>query len=116
MKYTVGQRVTGVVNNITDLGIFLTLPDNRHGLIFHDDFKNQWPRQRSRYHKGDKLRVVVVNVYKGKISLSLQRVNEPDLVDSDNQFNNLAPQKFDEILSKVLVDDRERLKELKDDM
>lgn len=46
MKYQVGQRVTGVINNITDLGIFLTLPGRRSGLIHHSDFENNWPREK----------------------------------------------------------------------
>ncbi len=29
MKYQVGQRVNGVINNIVDLGIFVTLPGRR---------------------------------------------------------------------------------------
>ena len=38
MKYQVGNRVTGVINNITDLGVFLTLPGRQSGLIHHKDF------------------------------------------------------------------------------
>ena len=44
-KYQAGNRVTGVINNITDLGIFVTLPNRHSGLIHHSDFGNNWPRE-----------------------------------------------------------------------
>ena len=51
-KYQAGNRVTGVINNITDLGIFVTLPNRHSGLVHHSDFGNNWLRERRRYHVG----------------------------------------------------------------
>ena len=54
-KYQAGNRVTGVINNITDLGIFVTLPNRHSGLVHHSDFGNNWLRERRRYHVGDEV-------------------------------------------------------------
>ena len=35
MKFPIGLRLNAKVNNITKLGIFVTLPHHHHGLIFH---------------------------------------------------------------------------------
>mgnify|MGYP002660797475 CR=1 FL=1 len=41
-KYQAGNRVTGVINNIRDLGIFVTLPNRLSGLLHHGDFVYYW--------------------------------------------------------------------------
>lgn len=46
-KYQAGNRVTGVINNITDLGIFVTLPNRHSGLVHHSDFGNMATRTSS---------------------------------------------------------------------
>ena len=51
-KYQAGNRVTGVINNITDLGIFVTLPNRHSGLVHHSDFGNNWARERRQYQVG----------------------------------------------------------------
>ena len=38
MNYKVGQRLDGVINNVTDLGIFVTLPKHKSGLVHRNDF------------------------------------------------------------------------------
>lgn len=101
MKYQVGMRVTGVINNITDLGLFISLPHRAHGLIHHSDFAGNWDRERRRLAAGDKIRVVVLHNYRGKLSLSVARLNDPDLVDPDNQFKDLSAAKFDKVLSQT---------------
>ena len=46
MNYKVGQRLDGVINNVTDLGIFVTLPKHKSGLVHRNDFGSDWPRER----------------------------------------------------------------------
>lgn len=112
MRYQVGTRVTGVINNITDLGIFLTLPGHHSGLIHHKDFGNNWLRERNQHRVGDELRVVIVHNYKGKLGLSLSRVNDPDLIDPRNQFSKLKPKDFTKVLNDTAKDAKEEIKEL----
>lgn len=114
MKYQVGDRVNGVINNITDLGIFLTLPGRHSGLIHHNDFGNNWLRERQYRRVGDELRVVVVHNNKGKIGLSLMRVNDPMLVDHHNQFSKTKPEQVDEVLNKTSQDAKKEIARLKD--
>ncbi|WEV70599.1 S1 RNA-binding domain-containing protein [Lactobacillus sp. ESL0785] len=101
MKYQVGQRITGVINNITDLGIFVTLPGRRSGLVHHNDFGNNWERERHNYQRGQKLRVVVVHHFKGRIELSKMRVNDPTLIDPTNQFSSTKKENFLTVLTKT---------------
>ena len=68
-RYQAGNRVTGVINNITDLGIFVTLPNKHSGLVHHGDFGNNWPRERRQYKVGQEVRVVVVHIHKGRFNL-----------------------------------------------
>lgn len=112
-KYQAGNRVTGVINNITDLGIFVTLPNRHSGLVHHSDFGNNWDREKRRYQIGQDVRVVVVHIHKGRFNLSISRVNDPDLVDHDNQFSNTKPAQFDQVLNKVSREAKKEIAELK---
>lgn len=112
MKYQVGNRVTGVINNITDLGIFLTLPGRRSGLIHHKDFAGDWLRERNRHRVGDELRVVVVSTHKGKLGLSLRRVNDPELIDHRNQFSHLKSKDFTQALNQTASDAKQEIEHL----
>lgn len=116
MKYQVGQRVTGVINNITDLGIFLTLPGRRSGLIHHSDFENNWPREKMQHKIGDEIRVVVIHTYKGKLSLSLSRVNDLNLVDPSNQFSKTKIQDFEKVMNKTAENASKEIKHLKSEL
>lgn len=116
MKYQVGQRVTGKINNITDLGIFLTLPGRRSGLIHHSDFENNWLREKMQHKIGDELRVVVVHNYKGRLGLSLTRVNDPQLVDHTNQFSGTKKENFEKVMNQTVADAVSEIKHLKTEL
>ena len=88
MKFPIGLRLNAKVNNITKLGIFVTLPHHHHGLIFHKDFGDKWESARNKYSIGDEIRVVIINNREGKLSLSLSQVNNPDLIDPANEFKD----------------------------
>lgn len=114
MKYQVGKRVTGKVSRIDDLGIFLILPDHQLGLIHHNDFGNNWLRSFNRIKIGDKLRVVVIHVYKNRLELSLSRVNDPNLIDHSNQFAQVKASDFADVLNKTLYNAKREIKNLKE--
>lgn len=111
MKFPIGLRVDARVNNITKLGIFVTLPHHRHGLIHHKDFGERWINMKDNFVKNQELRVVVVNNQKGKLALSFTKVNDPSLVDPTNQFNE--NNKFAETLTKLAKQADEEIKQLK---
>lgn len=112
-KYQAGNRVTGVINNITDLGIFITLPNRHSGLVHHSDFGNNWSREKRQYQVGQEVRVVVLHVRKGRFSLSISRVNDPKLIDHNNQFSDTKPADFDQVLNKTAKDAKKEIEELK---
>ncbi|MDF7639477.1 S1 RNA-binding domain-containing protein [Lactobacillus sp. ESL0791] len=116
MKYQVGQRVTGVINNITDLGIFLTLPGRRSGLVHHDDFGENWLRERHNFRNGQEIRVVVIHNFKGKLALSLKRVNDPLLIDPLNQFSKTKTTDFEQVMNKTLKDAKKEITYLKKEL
>lgn len=113
MKYQVGNRVNGVINNITDLGVFLTLPGRKSGLIHFSDFGDNWQRERNRLKVGDELRVVVVHNHKGKLALSLSRVNDPKLRDLHNRFLDVSANDFEKTLNKTSEEAKDEIKKLK---
>lgn len=112
-KYQAGNRVTGTINNITDLGIFVTLPNRHTGLVHHSDFGNNWLRERRQYQVGDQVRVVVVHIHKGRFNLSIARVNDPKLIDHDNQFSATKPADFDRVLNQTNQDAKKEIAQLK---
>ncbi|WP_082137159.1 S1 RNA-binding domain-containing protein [Lactobacillus acetotolerans] len=116
MKYQVGKRVNGVINNIVDLGIFVTLPGRRSGLIHHSDFGNNWERERRLYQKGQEIRVVIMHNHKGRLSLSLMRVNDPKLVDPSNQFSHTRPADFIKVLTQTAEDAQTEIKQLRKEL
>lgn len=112
MKYRVGRRLTGTINNITDLGIFVTLPGRHSGLVHHSDFGNNYLRVRNQHRIGEKIRVVIIHNYRGRLGLSLTRVNDPDLIDPDNQFSKTKPQNFTKVLNQTAQDAQKEIKQL----
>lgn len=112
MKYQVGQRVTGTINNIRDLGIFVTLPHRVSGLIHHNDFGNNWSQAKRKFQVGQDIRVVVIHNYHGKIALSQTRVNDDKLVDHTNVFSDTKPEDFAKVLAKTVTDADQEIKKL----
>lgn len=113
MKYQVGRRLTGVINNITDLGIFVTLPGRHSGLIHHSDFGNNWLRVRNQHRVGEKIRVVIIHNYKGRLGLSLSRLNDPKLIDPTNQFRKTPANAFLTTLNQTVQDAQTEIKQLR---
>lgn len=116
MRYQVGQRVTGRVNNVTDLGIFVTLPKHVSGLIHYSDFGNNWAHERINFKVNDPIRVVVINNYKGKTGLSKTRINDPGLIDHTNQFSNTKKENFLAVLTKTNTDAQKEIRKLQQEL
>ncbi|MCD5433871.1 S1 RNA-binding domain-containing protein [Lactobacillus delbrueckii subsp. lactis] len=112
MNYKVGQRLDGVINNVTDLGIFVTLPKHKSGLVHRNEFGSDWPRERQHWQAGDQVRVVVQNLRKGRLDLSIRRANDPDLIDPTNQFSQLRAGDFARVLNQVDQEARAEIEQL----
>lgn len=114
MKYTTGLRIDAKINNIVDFGIFVDLPHHRHGLIHQSDFGERWSIMKDKYEVGQELRVVVVDNKNGKIALSVTRVNDPELIDSTNSFNQ--KKNFVEALTTLKNEATQEIKDLKEEL
>ncbi|MDO4912667.1 MAG: S1 RNA-binding domain-containing protein [Lactobacillus sp.] len=113
MKYQVGDRITGTINKITDVGVFVSLGKRDFGLVHHSDFKDGWAREKLKLKLGQKVRVVVLQNKQGKLALSIKRVNDPELIDQSNIFNKVGPAEFLETLEKTLTNSDQKLTEIK---
>ncbi|QNQ81335.1 S1 RNA-binding domain-containing protein [Lactobacillus sp. PV034] len=114
MKYITGLRVNGKINNIVDFGIFVDLPAGRHGLIHESDFDGKWTVNKGKFEVGQKVRVVVLDNTNGRLSLSLQRVDDPELIDPTNSFNQQKD--FVKSLNDLLTKSTVRLNKLKEEL
>lgn len=112
MKYKIGLRVNGEINNITRAGIFVTLDKKHHGLIYYKEFGENWENISAKYEKGQEVRVVVINNKDGKLALSLKQVNNPELLDPTNQFNN--QKNFAKTLTELIKDSDKKIKNLQE--
>lgn len=78
-KIEVGNVVTGKVTGIQPYGAFVSLDENRQGLIHISEITNGYVRDINDYVKvGDKVKVKVLSVDEeaGKIGLSLRATEE----------------------------------------
>lgn len=112
MKFPIGLRVNARINNVTPLGIFVTLPHHHHGLIHHKDFGERWTNVKNNFAKGQDIRVVVVNNQNGKLALSLSCVDDPNLIDPTNQFNQ--DKHFAQTLTELVTSADQVIKDLKE--
>lgn len=110
---SVGSRFYGRINNITALGIFVTIDRGHSGLVHRSDFTD-WPNDHERYQIGDEVRVVVLSNENNRIGLSLSRLDDPALVDTTNIFSLTAPEEFEATLSQTLDEANQTIKQLEE--
>lgn len=76
-KYRVGDTHDGEITGATDFGVFVKLEDGLEGLVHISEM--DWALvedPKSRYKVGDKIRVQVIEVKDGKVSLSIKALVE----------------------------------------
>ncbi len=75
MELTVGAVLEGKVKTITNFGAFVTLPDNKTGLVHISEVANTYVSDiRQHLTEGQDVKVVVIGTESGKINLSLKRL------------------------------------------
>ncbi len=78
-NYSIGQRVTGTITNVTDFGAFARLDEDIEGLIHISELSDQRIGHPSEVVKvGDQveLRVIRIDSARQRLGLSLRRVND----------------------------------------
>ncbi|HZS42748.1 MAG TPA: S1 RNA-binding domain-containing protein [Candidatus Paceibacterota bacterium] len=76
-KYTVGDDLDGEVTGIVDFGVFVKVEEGLEGLVHISEI--DWSLvedPRTRFHIGEKVKVKIIEIKDGKISLSIKALKE----------------------------------------
>ena len=98
MELTVGAILEGKVKSITNFGAFISLPENKTGLVHISEVANAYVSDiRQHLTEGQEVKVVVIGTENGQVNLSIKRL-EPkpqreNIGRPNNNFrsNNNAP-------------------------
>ena len=75
MELTVGTVLEGKVKSITNFGAFVSLPENRTGMVHISEVANAYVSDiRQHLTEGQDVKVVVIGCENGKINLSIKRL------------------------------------------
>lgn len=110
-KYQVGSRLNGTITKIVDYGFFVKFSQRRSGLLHQSDFRD-FESAKEKFAVGQQLRVVITKIKDGRLELSLNRVNDQELVDPNNQFVGTPADDFYQTLTQTLDDATEKITEL----
>lgn len=97
-KYNVGDNLDGEVTGIVDFGVFVKVEEGLEGLVHISEI--DWglvEDPRHFYKVGDKVKVKVIEVKDGKISLSIKALKENPWVSASNKYK-----KDDEVQAVVI--------------
>ena len=77
MELTVGAVLEGKVKSITNFGAFISLPENKTGLVHISEVANTYVSDvRAHLTEGQDVKVVVLGVEAGKVNLSIKRLEQ----------------------------------------
>ena len=75
MELTVGAILEGKVKSITNFGAFISLPDNKSGLVHISEVANTFVSDiRQHLTEGQDVKVMVISAEGSKINLSIKRL------------------------------------------
>lgn len=97
-KYVLGDELQGEVTGIVDFGIFVKIEDGLEGLVHISEIDWGLVDDPHKFAKvGDKVKVKVIEIKEGKISLSIKALKE-------NPWNEAAKKyKKDDVVSGVII-------------
>jgi small subunit ribosomal protein S1 len=97
-KYTVGDELEGEVTGMVDFGVFVKIEEGLEGLVHISEI--DWSLvedPRTLFHVGDKVKVKIIEIKDGKISLSLKALKENPWVAAANKY------KKDDVVQGVVI-------------
>jgi small subunit ribosomal protein S1 len=86
-KYVVGDELDGTVTGIVDFGIFVRLEEGLEGLVHISEI--DWAlveNPRAFYAVGDKVKVKIIEIKEGKISLSIKALKDNPWRGADTRY------------------------------
>jgi len=98
MELTVGTVLEGKIKSITNFGAFVSLPENKTGMVHISEVANAYVSDiRQHLTEGQDVKVMVIGNENGKINLSIKRLEprpQRDNAPRSNNFrNNAAPRR-----------------------
>jgi small subunit ribosomal protein S1 len=97
-KYAVGEEVEGTVTGAVDFGVFIKLEEGLEGLVHISEI--DWALvedPRSLYKVGDKVKVKVIEIKDGKISLSIKALKPNPWKEAEKKY------KKDDVVTGVVI-------------
>ena len=75
MELTVGAILEGKVKTITNFGAFISLPENKTGMVHISEVANAYVSDiRQHLTEGQEVKVMVIGTENGKVNLSIKRL------------------------------------------
>ncbi|MFA5888984.1 MAG: S1 RNA-binding domain-containing protein [Candidatus Paceibacterota bacterium] len=97
-KYTLGEEVTGEVTGMVDFGVFVKLEEGLEGLVHISEI--DWAlveNPKLLFHIGEKIKVKIIEIKDGKISLSIKALKENPWHDAEKKY------KKDDVVDGVVI-------------
>ncbi len=89
MELTVGTVLEGKVKSITNFGAFVSLPENKTGMVHISEVANAYVSDiRQHLTEGQDVKVVVIGNENGKINLSIKRLEPKPQRENAPRNNN----------------------------
>jgi small subunit ribosomal protein S1 len=97
-KYAVGDVVNGTVSGVVEFGIFVKLEDKVEGLVHISEI--DWAlveNPRALYKVGEKVKVKIIDIKDGKVSLSIKALKENPWIEASKKY------KKDSLVKGVII-------------
>ena len=97
-KYTLGEEVTGEVTGMVDFGVFVKLEEGLEGLVHISEI--DWAlveNPKLMFHIGEKVKVKIIEIKDGKISLSIKALKENPWKEAEKKY------KKDDVVEGVVI-------------
>ena len=89
MELTVGAILEGKIKSITNFGAFVSLPENKTGMVHISEVANAYVSDiRQHLTEGQDVKVMVIGNENGKINLSIKRLEARPQRDNNPRPNN----------------------------
>ncbi len=97
-KYTVGDELNGAVTGLVDFGVFVKLEEGLEGLVHISEIDWALVEDPRRLYKiGDAVRVKIIEIKDGKISLSIKALKQNPWIDAAKKYQK------DDVVKAVVI-------------
>lgn len=95
MELTVGAILEGKVKSITNFGAFISLPDNKTGMVHISEVANTYVSDIHQHlSEGQDVKVMVIGLDNGKVNLSIKRLEpKPQREKTGGNFRGGTPRR-----------------------